>query len=193
MRAGDICQKALGFVCCLLALPLIAIIGLIVLCTLGRPILFVQERAGIGGAPFRLIKFRTMTQDRGSDGRLLPDEARTTQAGRLLRRSRLDELPELLNIARGEMAFVGPRPLLPETIAAMGTRGGKRGTVLPGLTGWSQVNGNTRLSNAQKLDLDLWYIANRSLLLDIRIAWMTLGVLVGGEKLTATSAPGGPG
>lgn len=136
-----------------------------------------------------LMKFRTMLETCGRDGRLLPDDERTTRIGRFLRRSRVDELPELLNIARGEMAFVGPRPLLPETVSEMGREGLQRGTVLPGLTGWAQVSGNTLLSNAQKLALDIWYIENRSFLLDLRILLMTLLVVVRGERLTDRATP----
>lgn len=183
MTGGELIQRATGLVLLILALPLIAFLAVLVLCSVGRPVFFTQRRSGIGARPFRLIKLRTMTNARGPDGHLLPDDERITRVGRLLRRTRLDELPELINIARGEMAFVGPRPLLPETIAEMGKGGAIRATVLPGLTGWSQVSGNTLLSQRRKLELDLWYVENRSLALDLRILWMTVTVVVFGERL----------
>lgn len=165
-----------------MAVPLMIVTGLSVWAVFGWPLLFRQKRSGLHGRPFEMIKFRTMTFDRDAKGTLLPDEKRQRTLGRILRRARIDELPELLNIARGEMAFVGPRPLLPETIEDMGPRGRQRGEVAPGLTGWAQVSGNTRLSTAEKLDLDLWYVAHRSLLLDLRILMRTPLVLLLGER-----------
>lgn len=165
-----------------LALLTAAILGLV----LGRPLLLVQRRAGKGGGAFPLVKFRTMHDWRDAQGQLLPDADRLNGVGRLIRRLRLDELPEIYNILRGEMALIGPRPLLPETVAAMGEDGLRRSEVKPGLTGWAQVNGNARLSEKDKLALDLWYIANRSIWLDIRIMWRTLIMLIGGEKVNDT-------
>ncbi len=186
---GKLVQQILGGAFFVLAIPLIAVVALLVALSLGRPVLFRQWRSGVGGGTFLLLKFRTMTDARGADGTLLPDAERVTPVGQLLRRTRIDELPELINIARGEMAFVGPRPLLPETVSEMGEKGKVRGTVLPGLTGWSQVSGNTLLSNSQKLALDLWYIEHRSLLLDLRILLMTIAVIVRGERLAKKAAP----
>jgi lipopolysaccharide/colanic/teichoic acid biosynthesis glycosyltransferase len=124
-----------------------------------------------------------MTESRDAAGRLLPDEARLTALGRLIRRTRLDELPELWNILKGEMALIGPRPLLPATVASFGEAGRRRGMVRPGLTGWAQVNGNTLLSDADKLALDLWYVDHRSWRLDARIVVKTLGVVLFGERI----------
>jgi lipopolysaccharide/colanic/teichoic acid biosynthesis glycosyltransferase len=118
---------------------------------------------------------------------LLPDKDRTPLIGDVLRRLRLDELPELANIVRGDMAFVGPRPLLPRTVEQMGAGGRIRGSVRPGLTGWAQVNGNSRLNEDEKLALDLWYIRNRSFLLDLTILVRTLGVMLLGERISTTS------
>lgn len=167
----------------LLSLPFMVTVALTVRLSLGSPVLFRQSRAGQGGRPFQLVKFRTMSDARDAAGRPLPDEARLGAFGRLLRRSRLDELPELWNIAKGEMAFVGPRPLLPETVAGFGEAGHRRGTVRPGLTGWAQVNGNTLLAGDDKLALDLWYVDHRSWLLDARIVLKTLGVVLRGERI----------
>ena len=165
-----------------LAIPLLVVIAILLLLVLGRPILFRQDRAGLNARPFEMVKFRTMSLERDRSGKLLPDDQRLSTLGRLLRRSRLDELPELMNIARGDMAFVGPRPLLPDTIAAMGEGGKRRCAVRPGLTGWAQVSGNTLLSNREKLALDLWYVSHRSPMLDLEILIRTPAVLLLGER-----------
>lgn len=166
----------------LCALPIIGVLSLLIYINLGRPIFYRQTRAGLGGESFMLIKFRTLRNLCDAQGRQLPDAMRMTRFGRFLRRVRLDELPELLNILRGEMALVGPRPLLPDTIEAFGPDGRVRGTVLPGLTGWAQVNGNTLLTDQEKLKLDNWYAAHRSTRLDMRILLQTLVVVTLGEK-----------
>lgn len=162
--------------------PVMLILGIVVRCALGGPVLFRQRRSGLSGRVFTLVKFRTMTDARGGDGELLPDDARTPRIGWWLRRTRLDELPELWNILRGEMAFVGPRPLLPATISHAGAQGRARGRVLPGLTGWAQVNGNTKLTNEEKIELDLWYVRNRSIRLDLLILLKTVMVVLRGER-----------
>ncbi len=168
----------------LLALsPVLLMLWLVCAITQGRPVLFRQYRAGKGAIPFRLLKFRSMRDTRDATGELLPDDQRVTAIGAFLRRTRLDELPGLVNVVRGEMGFVGPRPLLPATIAELGIRGSKRCTVKPGLTGWSQVSGNTLLTLDQKVALDLWYIENRSLLLDFKIIALTVLVVIAGEKV----------
>lgn len=182
MSAPAVTSRILAALLLVLLLPLLASILLLVICALGRPILFQQRRGGLGGANFEMIKFRSMSMARGIDGNLLPDADRGRLIGRWLRRSRLDELPELINIARGEMAFVGPRPLLPDTIAAMGEEGRLRSSVPPGLTGWAQVSGNTLLSNREKLDLDIWYVTHRNWALDLQILARTPGVLIRGER-----------
>ena len=143
---------------------------------------FSQIRAGRNGIPFRLVKLRSMHSTRGADGALLPDAARQTARSRLIRRQRQDELPQLALIRRGRMALVGPRPLLPDTVAAFGAAGRLRGLVRPGLTGWAQVSGNTCLSQEEKLQLDLWYIFHRSAALDLRILAETLLVAIAGER-----------
>lgn len=165
------------------AAPLILLTAAAIAVGLGRPVLFTQTRAGRDGRPFRLVKFRTMTDARDRDGRLLPDEERLTNLGRFLRRSRVDELPELWNILKGDMSLVGPRPLLPDTVDEMGSDGIRRGLVRPGLTGWAQVNGNARLSGKDKLALDLWYIDHASVALDLRIILKTIGVVFAGERI----------
>lgn len=167
----------------ILAAPVILILALAVAATMGRPVLFRQDRAGLGGEPFEMLKFRSMREAYDASGQALPDAARITPLGRFLRRSRLDELPELLNILRGEMGWVGPRPLLPRTIAEMGEAGERRCAVRPGLTGWAQVNGNSLLSNEEKLSLDLWYTENCNPLLNLMIVLTTVRVIIAGERV----------
>ena len=163
------------------ALPVGALLAGLVARDLGRPVVFRQRRAGQDMTVITLAKFRTMRDADGADGNPLPDAQRVTGLGRALRRTRLDEIPQLFAIVRRDLALVGPRPLLPETVAGFGADGARRSAVRPGLTGWAQVSGNTRLGEAEKLSLDLWYVAHRSLWLDIRILWMTALTIVGGE------------
>jgi len=141
---------------------------------LGRPVLFRQVRSGRHGRPFTLLKFRTMVDLRGPDGALLPDEQRLTRFGRWLRATSLDELPELLNVLRGEMSLVGPRPLLMEYLPLYSQEQARRHEVAAGVTGWAQVNGRNALSWAEKFELDVWYIDHWSFVLDLRILVMTV-------------------
>lgn len=162
-------------ICCLflLALPLLALY-ILVYCKLGRPVLFTQLRPGLHGKSFRMVKFRTMTNKRDANGALLPDAQRLTPFGQFLRASSLDELPELWNVLRGEMSLVGPRPLLIEYLPLYSPQQARRHEVRPGITGWAQVNGRNAISWADKFALDVWYVDNRSQLLDIRILWLTV-------------------
>lgn len=176
-------ERAIAAIALVALAPVMAVVALFVLLSLGRPILFAQQRAGLNGVPFTLRKFRTMRHTTDTAGRLLPDARRLTAIGRMLRRTRLDELPQLIAVLRGEMSLVGPRPLLPETIAAMGEAGRVRGRARPGLTGWAQINGNALLTDADKMALDRWYIANRSLRLDLAIIWRTIGMILIGERI----------
>ncbi len=157
----------------LLALPLLALIWLI-RSKLGSPVLFRQARPGLFGRPFIIVKFRTMTDERSPDGALLPDAQRLTPFGRFLRASSLDELPELLNVLRGEMSMVGPRPLLMEYLPLYSEDQARRHEVRPGITGWAQVNGRNAISWAEKFNLDVWYVDNQSLWLDVQILWLTV-------------------
>ena len=175
-------EGGLAAVGLVLASPLLLMLALLVLVSMGRPILFRQMRSGKDGRTFKMLKFRSMRDLNDRQGNPLPDEQRVTAVGRFLRRSRLDELPELINILRGDMAFVGPRPLLPHTIAALGEAGRQRGFVRPGLTGLAQVSGNTLLTVEEKLRYDLWYVRNRSLALDAQILMHTVRVVFKGER-----------
>ncbi|QIG47853.1 sugar transferase [Nordella sp. HKS 07] len=180
-------QCVVALVALLLAALPAALTAILVWSSLGRPLLFRQLRSGLGGRPFTVVKFRTMHEARDASGQLLPDSARETSLTRLIRRLRLDEIPQLMSILDGNMSFVGPRPLLPTTIAAFGGLGQVRGSVRPGLTGWAQVNGNTCLTDKEKLALDLWYVDNRSVLLDLRILLLTVSVIVRGERVCDAS------
>jgi lipopolysaccharide/colanic/teichoic acid biosynthesis glycosyltransferase len=141
---------------------------------LGSPVLFKQVRPGLNGKPFKMFKFRTMTDERGPNGALLPDAQRLTSFGRYLRASSLDELPEMWNVLRGEMSLVGPRPLLMEYLPLYSPEQARRHEVRPGITGWAQVNGRNAISWVDKFALDVWYVDHRSLWLDVRILWLTL-------------------
>ena len=156
-----------------LALPLV-VLTVIIRCKLGTPVLFKQQRPGLYAKPFQLVKFRTMTNARDSSGDLLPDCARLTPLGRFLRSTSLDELPELWNVLKGEMSFVGPRPLLMEYLSLYSPEQARRHEVRPGITGWAQVNGRNSLSWEEKFKLDVWYVDNRNIWLDLKILWHTV-------------------
>lgn len=153
--------------------PLLLMVAGLVRFKLGAPILFRQTRPGLHGQPFEMLKFRTMTDERGPDGELLPDAQRLPRFGQLLRSTSLDELPELLNVLRGEMSLVGPRPLLMDYLPRYSPHQFRRHEVRPGITGWAQVNGRNSLTWPEKFDLDVWYVDNRSLWLDLRILRIT--------------------
>ena len=180
LRIMDVLLALMG---ALLMAPAMLVIASLVLITLGRPVLFVQRRTGRGTASFDLIKFRSMTDAKDKSGQLLSDELRTTRLGRILRRTRLDELPELWNVLKGDMSLIGPRPLLPQTIQNMGVEGLWRCSVRPGLTGWAQICGNSTLTDRQKLSLDLWYIRHRSLSQDMLIFVRTIQLVLQGERI----------
>jgi lipopolysaccharide/colanic/teichoic acid biosynthesis glycosyltransferase len=141
---------------------------------LGSPIFFRQVRPGLHGVPFVMVKFRTMTSERGTDGQLLPDSLRLKPFGRFLRASSLDELPELWNVLRGEMSLVGPRPLATEYLPLFSPHQARRHEVRPGVTGWAQVNGRNAIRWSTKFDLDVWYVDNQSMFLDLKILVMTV-------------------
>lgn len=158
----------------LLLAPLLAAIALALRVRQGSPILFRQLRPGRGGVPFELLKFRTMREGVGPDGRPLPDAERLTSLGRLLRATSLDELPQLWNVVRGDVSLVGPRPLLMQYLPRYSPEQARRHDVLPGITGWAQVNGRNAISWEQKFTLDVWYVDHWSLALDLQILIMTL-------------------
>jgi len=169
-RAFDLLLTIPGLT--VLALPL-AILGLLIRLRLGAPVLFRQIRPGLKGRPFTLYKFRTMTDERDAAGQLLPDERRLTGLGRFLRSFSLDDLPNAFNVLRGEMSVVGPRPLLMEYLGRYSPEQARRHDLLPGITGWAQVNGRNALTWEDKFRLDVWYVDHWSLALDVRILALT--------------------
>ena len=167
-----------------LAVPLLVLVWL-VRSKLGSPVFFRQVRPGLHGQPFEMVKFRTMTDERGADGALLPDAQRLTPFGRFLRNSSLDELPELWNVLKGDMSLVGPRPLLMEYLSLYTPEQARRHEVRPGITGWAQVNGRNAISWEDKFALDVWYVDHRSIWLDLRIVWMTVRKVLVREGISA--------
>ncbi len=165
--------------------PVMGIVACAIAWKLGRPIFFVQERPGLNGKPFRLVKFRTLRDARGKDGNLLPDAERMTPFGQFLRSSSLDELPELWNILKGEMSLVGPRPLLMEYLPLYSPTQARRHEVRPGLTGYAQVRGRNALSWSEKFAYDVWYVNNRSFLLDVRIMVETVLQVIRRDGISA--------
>ena len=170
-RALDLVGAVIGLV---LSCPLMLVIAATIRLSMGSPVLFCQQRTGLHGKPFVLLKFRTMTNARDTQGHLLPDEQRLTRLGRFLRSTSLDELPELLNVLKGEMSLVGPRPLLMEYLDRYTPEQMRRHEVKPGITGWVQVNGRNDLTWKHKFALDLWYVDHQSLWLDLKIIALTL-------------------
>lgn len=181
-RFFDIVIAALALL--LLAIPLLALIWQ-VRRKLGSPVFFRQTRPGRHGRPFQMVKFRTMTDAKGPDGRLLPDAERLTPFGRFLRSTSLDELPELFNVLKGDMSLVGPRPLLMEYLPLYTPEQARRHEVRPGVTGWAQVNGRNALGWEEKFKLDLWYVDHCSLWLDIKILWFTVRKVLVREGISA--------
>lgn len=165
--------------------PILVLVALMVRWKLGAPVFFRQQRPGMSGKPFHLIKFRSMTDERDAEGNLLPDADRLPAFGQWLRSTSLDELPELLNILKGEMSFVGPRPLLMRYLPLYSKEQARRHEAIPGVTGWAQVNGRNALSWEEKFKLDVWYVDHRSLWLDIRILWRTLLTVVRRDGIQA--------
>lgn len=158
----------------LVILPFLLVLALLVRIFHGSPVFFVQVRPGKNGKPFKMYKFRTMTNARGANGNLLPDHERLTPLGRFLRATSLDEFPELLNVLKGDMSLVGPRPLLMEYLPLYTQEQSRRHEVKPGVTGWAQINGRNAISWEEKFKLDVWYVDNRSLWLDIKILARTI-------------------
>ncbi|TFU25714.1 sugar transferase [Thermus tengchongensis] len=165
--------------------PLMLYIALRIRREMGRPVIFRQVRPGLHGRPFVMYKFRTMTEERDAQGRLLPDEKRLTPLGKFLRQYSLDELPEFFNVLKGEMSLVGPRPLLMEYLDRYTPEQARRHEVKPGITGWAQVNGRNALSWEEKFRLDVWYVDNWNVLLDLKILLMTLVKVLRREGISA--------
>jgi lipopolysaccharide/colanic/teichoic acid biosynthesis glycosyltransferase len=165
--------------------PILVVTAAVVRLTMGSPVTFRQERPGRNGTPFRVMKFRTMKQAVDAEGRALPDAERLTAVGRFLRAWSIDELPQLWNVLRGDMSLVGPRPLLMKYLPLYSTRQRMRHEVLPGITGWAQINGRNAVSWEEKLELDAWYVEHWSPLLDLTILWRTCRRVISPEGIAA--------
>ena len=195
-------KRAFDLILVILTLPLWGSLFLftwiLVRLCMGPPAFFRQERAGYRGRPFQILKFRTMRDWRDKDGVLLPDAERLTRCGRLLRSLSLDELPGLLNVLRGEMSLVGPRPLPTVYVSRYNAEQSLRLSCMPGITGWAQVNGRNQLEWEDRFRHDVWYVRNRSLALDLKILWMTLAAVLrrqgisGKGTVTMTEFMGSP-
>lgn len=182
-RLFDLCCSILSIL--IFALPLLLLVYL-VRSRLGSPVFFTQVRPGLNGKPFRMVKFRSMTNERSPDGELLPDADRLTRFGALLRSTSLDELPELWNVLKGDMSLVGPRPLLVEYLPLYTPEQARRHDVRPGITGWAQVNGRNAISWEEKFALDVWYVENQSIWLDIKILWLTVRKVLVRDGISAS-------
>jgi sugar transferase EpsL len=164
--------------------PVMLVVALLIRWRMGSPVFFRQARPGMAGQAFTLYKFRTMVEARDASGELLADAMRLTPLGGALRRTTVDELPQLLNVVRGDMSLVGPRPLLMEYILHYNARQARRHEVRPGITGWAQVNGRNAVTWPQKFELDLWYVEHRGIALDLKILWLTLLRVLSGEGVS---------
>lgn len=181
-RLLDFAGAAIGLV---LLSPVLVVVAVLIRRQMGAPVLFRQTRPGLHGKPFQMVKFRTMRDAVDPQGNPLPDAERLTKLGRFLRASSLDELPELWNVLKGEMSLVGPRPLLMEYLPLYSPEQARRHELRPGVTGWAQVNGRNAISWEQKFALDVWYVDNQSLWLDLKIIWLTFRKVFKREGISA--------
>jgi sugar transferase EpsL len=178
-------DRPVALVALVIFTPLLFVIALLILLLLGSPVHFRQQRPGYRGKPFSLLKFRTMTNQRDANGELLPDAQRLTPFGRWLRSSSIDELPGLLNILRGEMSFIGPRPLLMQYLPLYSPEQSRRHNLKPGFSGWAQINGRNALSWEEKFRLDVWYVDHQSFWLDLQIFVITIWKVLRREGISA--------
>lgn len=186
---GGILKRACDLIASLLALivlwPVILLVGILIRFKLGSPVIFKQTRPGLNGKPFNMLKFRSMLDATDKEGGPLPDEQRLTRFGRILRSTSLDELPGLINVIKGDMSLVGPRPLLVEYLPLYSSEQARRHEVRPGITGWAQVNGRNAISWEDKFKLDVWYVDNRSFWLDVKILLLTVKKVFVREGISA--------
>ncbi|MGR3208304.1 sugar transferase [Bacillus glycinifermentans] len=164
--------------------PAMLLVACIIRWKIGSPVLFRQTRPGLNGKPFTLYKFRTMTDERDEAGNLLSDEKRLTKTGKLIRKTSLDELPQLINVIKGDLSLVGPRPLLMEYVPLYTKRQWRRHEVRPGITGWAQINGRNKVTWEEKFELDVWYVDHRSFFFDLKIIMLTIGKVLKSEGVS---------
>ena len=181
-------DKTLALFLIILFSPIYIVVSLLIFFKMGSPILFRQKRPGYKEKIFGIYKFRTMTNEKDANGNLLPDEQRLVGIGKFIRSTSLDELPQLFNVLKGEMSFVGPRPLLEEYLPLYNEKQKRRHDVKPGITGWAQVNGRNAISWEQKFDYDVWYVDNQSFWLDIKILWLTFLKVVKRSDISSSTS-----
>jgi len=181
-------DKSLALILIIIFSPIYIIVSFLILIKMGSPILFKQQRPGLNEKIFGIYKFRTMSNEVDKEGNLLPDEQRLKGVGKFIRSTSLDELPQLFNVIKGEMSFVGPRPLLIEYLPLYNQKQKKRHNVKPGITGWAQVNGRNAISWEQKFDYDVWYVDNQSFFLDIKILWLTFLKVIKRSDISSNSS-----
>jgi lipopolysaccharide/colanic/teichoic acid biosynthesis glycosyltransferase len=182
--AKRIFDFVLSAVLLVVLLPILVLVGFAIKANMGSPVIFRQERPGLGGAIFEMCKFRSMRDAKNGNGDVLPDRDRLTGLGRFLRKTSLDELPALWNVLKGEMSLVGPRPLLVEYLPLYDAQQARRHDVPPGITGWAQVNGRNALSWDRKFELDVWYVENQSFWLDMKILALTVGKVLARDGIS---------
>lgn len=185
-------DKTIAWLSLILLLPLILVLTGVIIFKHGRPVIFSQQRPGLYGKPFLILKFRTMTNKKDSLGRLLPDEQRITNLGKWLRKTSLDELPEFINVLKGDMSLVGPRPLLIQYLERYNPEQARRLEVKPGITGWAQINGRNAISWEEKFALDVWYVDNWSIWLDVKILFKTIMIVLTRKGINAPGAASMP-
>ena len=190
-----IADRLVALIALIVLSPLLILLAIAVALQMGTPIFFRQDRPGKEGKVFQFCKFRTMTDEKDSQGKLLPDDRRLTKLGKLLRKTSLDELPQLWHVLKGEMSFVGPRPLLVHYLQLYNSEQARRHDVLPGITGWAQVNGRRNLDGdfIKKFELDVWYVDNWSLWLDLKIFWLTVVAVLGQKDIDQEGYAAGGG
>ncbi len=181
-------DKTLALFLIILFSPIYIVVSLLIFFKMGSPILFRQKRPGYKEKIFGIYKFRTMTNEKDANGNLLPDDKRLVGIGKFIRSTSLDELPQLFNVLKGEMSFVGPRPLLKEYLPLYNEKQKRRHDVKPGITGWAQVNGRNAISWEQKFDYDVWYVDNQSFWLDIKILWLTFLKVVKRSDISSSTS-----
>ena len=188
MKLKNLFDKTLALFLIILFSPIYIVISLLIFFKMGSPILFRQKRPGYKEKIFGIYKFRTMTNEKDEFGNLLPDDKRLVGIGKFIRSTSLDELPQLFNVLKGEMSFVGPRPLLKEYLPLYNEKQKRRHDVKPGITGWAQVNGRNAISWEQKFDYDVWYVDNQSFWLDIKILWLTFLKVVKRSDISSSTS-----
>ncbi|MCY8270335.1 sugar transferase [Bacillus sonorensis] len=184
MKVKRVFDLVSAIVLLLVLSPAMIVTACVIRWKIGSPVLFRQTRPGLNGKPFTLYKFRTMTDERDGAGNLLSDEKRLTKTGRLIRKTSLDELPQLINVIKGDLSLVGPRPLLMEYVPLYTKRQWRRHEVRPGITGWAQINGRNKVTWEEKFELDVWYVDHRSFLLDLKIILLTVGKVLKSEGVS---------